>query len=90
MKRTRSIHSHTGPVKATHNSAQHGQRLRTAEHNYYTCRSRLVEELAKINPQDISMHEKVNASLQELFTLGLNFRQIEASQVSHMPNGMPA
>ncbi|KAJ5930091.1 hypothetical protein N7466_005584 [Penicillium verhagenii] len=91
MKRTRSIHSHSGPAKATQNSAQHGQRLRTAEHNYYTCRSRLLEELAKINPQDISMHEKVNASLQELFTLGLNFRQIEASQViTHMPNGMPA
>lgn len=25
------------------------------------------------------MHEKVNASLQELITLGLNYRQLEAS-----------
>ncbi|KAJ5623431.1 hypothetical protein N7490_012036 [Penicillium lividum] len=92
MKRTRSVHSHSGPVKATQNSAQHGQRLRTAEHNYYTCRSRLLDELANINPHDdISRHEKVNASLQELLTLGINFRQIEASQViTHMPHGLPA
>ncbi|KAJ5707554.1 hypothetical protein N7488_007355 [Penicillium malachiteum] len=91
MKRTRSIHSQTGPVKTVQSTAQHGQRLRTAEHNYYKCRSRLLEELGKINPQDTSMHEKVNASLQELFTLGLNYRQIEASQViSQVPNGLPA
>ncbi|KAJ5116158.1 hypothetical protein N7456_000506 [Penicillium angulare] len=91
MKRTRSIHNQSTPVKATHTSAQHGQRLRTAEHNYYKCRSRLLEELGNISPQDTSMHEKVNASLQELFTLGLNFRQIEASQVMpHIANGLPA
>ncbi|KAJ5119173.1 hypothetical protein N7526_010810 [Penicillium atrosanguineum] len=89
MKRTRSVHSQTGSAKAT--SAQHGQRLQNAERNYYQCRERLVEELRNISPQDTSMHEKVNASLQELFTLGLNYRHIDASQaVSQMPNGMPA
>lgn len=89
MKRTRSVHSQTGSAKAT--SAQHGQRLQNAERNYYKCRERLVEELRNISPQDTSMHEKVNASLQELFTLGLNYRHIDASQaVSQMPNGMPA
>ena len=92
MKRTRSIHSQngSGSVKATHNTAQHGQRLRTAEHNYFKCRARLLSELEKITPQDTSMHEKVNASLQELYTLGLSYRHIVASQVvSHMPNGLP-
>lgn len=89
MKRTRSVHSQAGPVKATQASAQHGQRLQNAERNYYKCRARLLEELGKITPQDTSMHEKVNASLQELYTLGLNFRHIDASQVSHMSNGLP-
>ncbi|KAJ5161305.1 hypothetical protein N7492_006697 [Penicillium capsulatum] len=89
MKRTRSVHSQAGSVKAT--TAQHGQRLQNAERNYYKCRSRLLDDLSKITPQDTSMHEKVNASLQELFTLGLNYRHIEASQaVSQIPNGMPA
>ncbi|KAJ5668586.1 uncharacterized protein N7477_007156 [Penicillium maclennaniae] len=88
MKRTRSVHSQSNSAKAT--SAQHGQRLQNAERNYYKCRERLVEELRNISPQDTSMHEKVNASLQELFTLGLNYRHIDASQaVSQMPNGMP-
>jgi hypothetical protein len=91
MKRTRSVHSQPGSAKATQSSAQHGQRLQNAERNYQKCRERLVEELRNISPQDTSMHEKVNASLQELFTLGLNYRHIEASQaVSQMPNGMPA
>jgi hypothetical protein len=36
------------------------------------------------------MHDKVNASLQELITLGLNYRHIEASQTSSLPNGLPA
>lgn len=91
MKRTRSVHSQAGAVKATQTSVQHGQRLQNAERNYYKCRSRLLEELSKITPQDTSMHEKVNASLQELFTLGLNYRHVEASQaISQMPNGLPA
>ncbi|KAJ6157609.1 hypothetical protein N7470_005201 [Penicillium chermesinum] len=50
MKRTRSIHSQNGSVKATPNTAQHGQRLRTAEHNYFKCRARLLSELEKITP----------------------------------------
>jgi hypothetical protein len=88
MKRTRSIHSQTGSVKASQTSI--GQRLQNAEGDYYKCRSRLLEELSCISPQDISMHEKVNADLQELFTLGLNFRHIEASQaVNHVSNGLP-
>lgn len=89
MKRTRSVHSQTGPAKVNQANAQLGQRLQNAERNYYKCRERLLEELGKITPQDTSMHEKVNASLQELYTLGINYRRIDASQVSHMPNGMP-
>ncbi|KAJ5884792.1 hypothetical protein N7495_009302 [Penicillium taxi] len=90
MKRTGSVHSRSGSsVKSP--IAQHGQRLQNAEQNYYKCRSRLLEDLARISPQDITMHEKVNASLQELYTLGLTYRHLEAGQaISHMPNGLPA
>jgi len=80
MKRTRSASSQANSLKVAHASAHHGQRLQNAERNYYNCRSRLLEELSSINPQDPAMHEKVNASLQELITLGLNYRHIEASQ----------
>ncbi|PKY08432.1 putative C2H2 finger domain protein [Aspergillus campestris IBT 28561] len=92
MKRTRSTQSQTNPLKAVQqSSAHHGQRLQNAERNYYNCRCRLLEELSNISPQDSSMHDKVNASLQELITLGLNYRHIEASQAaSHMPHGLPA
>ncbi|KAJ5793451.1 hypothetical protein N7457_000050 [Penicillium paradoxum] len=91
MKRTRSVHSTASSVKAPQNSASLGQRLQNAEQNYYKCRSRLLEDLGSISPKDTSMHDKVNAGLQELFTLGLNYRHLEASQaVSHMPNGLPA
>lgn len=91
MKRTRSVHSQAGSAKGAHTSAQHGQRLQSAERNYYKCRERLLQDLGGITPQDTSMHEKINASLQELFTLGLNYRHIEAGQtVSQMPNGVPA
>lgn len=92
MKRTRSTQSQTNPLKAAQQaSAHHGQRLQNAERNYYNCRSRLLEELDKITPQDSSMHEKVNASLQELITLGLNYRHIEASQTAaKLANGISA
>jgi hypothetical protein len=82
MKRTRSDSSQSSPVKAAQVSAHHGQKLQNAERSYYNCLSRLREELGKIAPQDSAMHEKANASLQELITLGLNYRRIEASQVA--------
>lgn len=86
MKRTRSTQSaSTNPLKAAQQaSAHHGQRLQNAERNYFNCRSRLLEELAKITPQDSSMHDKVNASLQELITLGLSYRHIDASQAAKL------
>jgi hypothetical protein len=80
MKRTRSVHSQASSLKATQTSANQGHRLQNAERSYYNCRSRLLEELSSITPQDTTMHDKANASLQELFTLGLNYRHIEASQ----------
>lgn len=86
MKRTRSISSQGSALKA--HTAQHGQKVQNAERNYYSCRSRLLEELGNITPQDSSMHEKVNASLQELITLGLNYRQLEASSATtQLANG---
>ncbi|RAH40668.1 putative C2H2 finger domain protein [Aspergillus brunneoviolaceus CBS 621.78] len=91
MKRTRSTQSQTNPLKAAQQtSAHHNQRLQNAERNYYNCRSRLLEEISNITPQDSAMHEKVNASLQELITLGLNFRSIEASQAAAQFNGLAA
>jgi hypothetical protein len=37
------------------------------------------------------MHDKVNASLQELMTLGITYRQAQASQaVAQIANGLPA
>ena len=91
MKRTRSVHSQSGSAKTSpQTTAQQGQRLQTAERNYHKCRTRLLEELSNITPQDASMHDKVNASLQELYTLSLSYRQLEASQaISQMTNGMP-
>lgn len=92
MKRTRSTHSQTNPLKAAQQaSAHHRQRLQNAERSYYNCRSRLLEELDKITPQDSSMHDKVNASLQELITLGLSYRHAEAGQTAaKLANGISA
>ncbi|GAM39484.1 hypothetical protein TCE0_034f11076 [Talaromyces pinophilus] len=80
MKRTKSTSSQSNAVKV--NPAQHEQRLRNAEQSYYDCRTRLLEKLANIKPEDTVMHEKANASLQELITLGLNYRQLEASSAA--------
>ncbi|KAJ5965768.1 hypothetical protein N7481_012482 [Penicillium waksmanii] len=88
MKRTRSVHSH-GPAKANQATVQYGQRLQNAERNFYQCHARLLEHVGKMTPQDISAHEQVNATLNELFTLGLTYRQLDASHVSQMPHGLP-
>lgn len=77
MKRTKSGSSQGTAAKIS--PAQQEQRLQNAQRSYYECRSRLLEKLANITPQDTVMHEKANAALQELITLGLNFRQLEAS-----------
>jgi hypothetical protein len=42
-----------------------------------------------MTPQDMSTHDQVNATLNELFTLGLSYRQLDASQVSQMQHGLP-
>lgn len=81
MKRTKSTSSQGNAVKT--NPVQHGQRLQNAERNYHNCRAQLLEKLANITPQDSVMHEKANASLQELITLGLNYRQLEASSAAN-------
>lgn len=92
MKRTRSVHTQaSNPMKAAQSSSHRGQSLLTAERNYYNCRTRLLQELGKITPRDSAMHEKANASLQELITLGLNYRRAEASQATaQMAQGLPA
>jgi hypothetical protein len=85
MKRSRSTGTQASPVttlKPAVSSNQSGQRLRNAERSYYNCRTRLLAELNSISPQDPGMHEKANASLQELITLGLNYRRIEASSAA--------
>ncbi|KAJ0423644.1 hypothetical protein BJY00DRAFT_309883 [Aspergillus carlsbadensis] len=92
MKRTRSTQSQTNPLKAIQQTVvHHGQNLQAAERNYYNCHARLIEQLSNITPQDSAMHDKVNASLQELMTLGITYRQAQASQaVAQIANGLPA
>ncbi|KAL4875617.1 hypothetical protein BJY04DRAFT_154525 [Aspergillus karnatakaensis] len=89
MKRTRSTQSQTNPLKALQQTpTHHGQNLQAAERNYFNCHSRLLEQLSNITPQDSTMHDKVNASLQELITLGITYRQAQASQaVAQIANG---
>lgn len=88
IKRTRSTHNQANPLKSTQTSTHHGQRLKTAERNYYNCRSRLLQELGEITPRDSAMNERVNATVQELMTLGLNYRHIEASQAATATHGL--
>lgn len=92
MKRTRSTQSQTNPLKALQQTTAHyGQNIQAAERNYYNCHGRLLEQLRNISPQDSAMHDKVNASLQELITLGITYRQAQASQaVAQITNGVPA
>ncbi|KAL4809934.1 hypothetical protein BDV18DRAFT_156308 [Aspergillus unguis] len=92
MKRTRSTQSQTNPLKALQQTAvHHGQNIQAAERNYFNCHRRLIEQLGAITPQDSAMHDKVNASLQELITLGITYRQAQASHaVAQIANGLPA
>ncbi|KAL6238266.1 hypothetical protein BDW75DRAFT_33218 [Aspergillus navahoensis] len=93
MKRTRSVQSQTNPLKAAvqQTTVHHSQNIQAAERNYYNCHRRLIEQLSNITPQDSAMHDKVNASLQELITLGITYRQAQASQaVAQIANGVPA
>ena len=80
MKRVRSTQSNA--VKAAQAQANTSQQLAKAEKNYYECLTRLQGELSKMNPQDPALHDKANASLQELHTLGLNYRCIRAGQLA--------
>lgn len=82
MKQTRSNSSQKNHRKSSCSSGRNEQKLLNAERDYYGCRARLLDELNHITPQDSAMHEKVNASLQELITLGLNYRHVEAGQVA--------
>lgn len=89
MKRPRPVPAQANPMKTRQGPSHHGQKLLTAERNYYNCRSRLLQQLGNITPKDSAMHEKANASLQELITLGLNYRHVEASQTAdHMSHGL--
>lgn len=62
-------------------SSGNGQQLQKAEQNYYNCLSRLRDDLNNMDPQDPALHDQANASLQELHTLGLNYRFIRAGQM---------
>ncbi|KAK2772651.1 hypothetical protein FQN53_004498, partial [Emmonsiellopsis sp. PD_33] len=64
--------------------AQQGQQLQNAERRYYNCLSRLQEDLKNLSPQDQSLHDKANATLQELLTHGREYRQIQAGQVGNV------
>ncbi|KAL1960633.1 hypothetical protein VTO42DRAFT_7212 [Malbranchea cinnamomea] len=83
MKRVRSAQSaQSNALKVAQAQANTSQQLAKAEKSYYECLARLQEELRNINPQDPALHDKANASLQELHTLGLNYRCIRAGQLA--------
>lgn len=83
MKRVRSTQSQASGSKATQSFAQQGLQLQNAERSYYECLARLREDLDKMNPQDPVLHDRANASLQELHTLGINYRYIRAGQLAN-------
>jgi hypothetical protein len=82
MKRTRSAQSQKSALKMAQSQAHHSQQLENAQRNYYNCLYRLQQELSKLNPEDPDQHDKANASLQELHTLGLNYRSMQAGQAA--------
>jgi hypothetical protein len=83
-KRTRAA-----GLKIAQPQAHNGQQLEHAERKYYSCKLRLQDAINRLNPQDTACHERANASLQELFTLGLNYRYINAGQAgSETPIGL--
>lgn len=89
MKRTRPTQSSPVTTSKSTGSNNSTQRLKIAERNYLNCRTRLLEELSNIIPQDAGMHDKANANLQELITLGLHYRRIEASSAAaQLSNGV--
>src|SRR5436190_13370824 len=73
MKRTRAAGSKTAQPQA-HN----GQQLQHAERKYHSCKSRVQDMIHGLHPQDATSHERANAALQELITVGLNYRLIRA------------
>jgi hypothetical protein len=82
MKKVRSTPSQASALKAAQAQATSGQQLQKAERNYYTCLDRLRQDLNNMNPLDPSLHDKANASLQELHTLGINYRYLRAGQLA--------
>ena len=80
MRRTRSDQSQKTSTPTP--DKQNQRLLDDAERDYFGCRTRLLDELNHITPQDVFMHDKVNASLQELITLGLNYRRVVAGLIS--------
>ena len=74
VKRTRAPGS-----KATQPQPHNGQELEHAERKYYSCKSRFQDVIADLSPHDPTLHERANAALQELLTLGLNYRVIRAA-----------
>jgi hypothetical protein len=81
MKRTRSTQSQKS-TKAAQSQAHIDQQLENAQREYYNCLYRLQGELQKLTPEDPDLHDKANASLQELHTLGINYRSMQAGKAA--------
>ncbi|KAK2737955.1 hypothetical protein FQN57_007309 [Myotisia sp. PD_48] len=60
-----------------------GQQLQNASRSYLDCLARVLEDLKDISPRDAMRHDRANAHLQELITLSLNYRFIEAGQIAN-------
>lgn len=81
MKRTRSTQSQKN-TKAAQSQAHMDQQIENAQRDYYNCLYRLQSELGKLTPEDPDLHDKANASLQELHTLGINYRSMQAGKAA--------
>jgi hypothetical protein len=76
--------SRGGGSKMRRPHAHHSQ-LQLLEQKYYSCKSRLQDAINNLQLQDPTSHEIAIAALQELITLGLNYRCIRAEELFASP-----
>ena len=68
---------------------QDGKKLHHAELKYYSCKFRVQDMINNLEPQDPTSRYIANAGLQELITLGLNYRFIRSEEArSETPSGL--
>lgn len=87
MKRTRSAQAQGHAMKAEQSQSHRQIQIETAQENWSNCVGRIYDQLAQLDPQDSHGFERLNAILQELYTHGLRFRELRASQTPMFISG---